>query len=262
MYNHAQWENRSRGVMNELEEAIESLYRTFARYPRPLQIETCPCGCTKPGATLPFVGVPLRELNFADLADYSFSAMTTQGSVDDFRYLLPRLFHGITAEQYDYNPEILFGKLSYAEWLQWPQDEVAAVRTYLQAIWKAGLASFPIQERLPAFYEIETLLASIANAGDDLEPYLEIWTRSKNIEADQHLVEFVTNYGTDFSNGRTFHEALWKDAPAQAKALRAWLLQTDTLQRIADHADLIINDGCEHLFGPALAILQSEPRSE
>jgi hypothetical protein len=33
--------------------------------------------------------------------------MTTQGSTDDFRYLLPRLFQGVAEERYSYDPEIL-----------------------------------------------------------------------------------------------------------------------------------------------------------
>jgi hypothetical protein len=47
--------------------------------------------------------------------------MTTQGSVDDFRYLMPRLLQGIVEESYSFNPEILFGKLLYAKWLSWPE---------------------------------------------------------------------------------------------------------------------------------------------
>ncbi len=178
--------------MTELEKAIESLYATFARYPRPSKIEACPCGCTKPGATDCLVEVPLRDLRFADLEDYSSSAMTTQGTVDDFRYLLPRLFQGIVEEEYGYNPESLFGKLVYAKWFSWPQDEVAAVCTYFRAFWQTALSSFPIQERLPAFFEIETVLASIAHSGEGIEPYLNIWTETRTKHADQHLIQFVT----------------------------------------------------------------------
>src|ERR1700761_6105655 len=97
--------------MTEMEEAVSLLYDTFARYPCPAVIKSCPCGCTEPEATAHLVTVPLRELRFAELADYSFSAMTTQGSIDDFRYLLPRLLQGIAEEPYSYNPEIFFGKL-------------------------------------------------------------------------------------------------------------------------------------------------------
>lgn len=241
-----------------MNEAIESLYDTFARYPRPTAIEYCPCGCTKPDATVQLVAVPLRELSFSDLDDYSVSAMTTQGSVDDFRYLLPRLLQGITEEPYGYNPEILFGKLAYAKWLNWQEDEIASVRSYLHALWKKGLNNFPLEDCLPAFTEIETLLASIARTGETLEPYLRVWTETRNEEADKHLIQFVTMYGDEFSEGRTLHEAFWEGLQLQAEDLRRWLLQTDTLRRVAGATQLLRNDGYEHLFGPALEILQKQ----
>ena len=81
--------------MSSIDAAINDLYETFERYPRPAAVECCPCGCTKPDAASHLLVSSLRELRFLDLADYSFSAMTTQGSVDDFRYFLPRLFQGV-----------------------------------------------------------------------------------------------------------------------------------------------------------------------
>lgn len=248
--------------MAEIGEAIGSLYDTFARYSRPTMIESCPCGCTVPGATDHLIAVPLQALHFADLADYSLSAMTTQGSIDNFRYLLPRLFQGIAEEQYSYNPEILFGKLNYAKWASWQEDEVRSVKIYLDALWRKGLASFPLEDHLPAFLEIETLLASIAQTGETLEPYLQIWTETMTKEADEHLIQFVTMQGAEFSQGRTLQEAFWKDSKPQAEALRRWLVRFDTLQRITNAEHLLKSDGFEHLFGPAFEILQKQSRSQ
>jgi hypothetical protein len=243
--------------MTELETSIEFLYEVFARYSRPGTIDVCAC-CTEPEATSHLTLRSLRELRFEDLADYSFSAMTTQGSLDDFRYFLPRLLEGIAEEKYSYNPEILFGKLSYANWITWKADEVKAVRTYLQALWITGLTSFPIENRLPEFFEIEVLLASIAQTGEALEPYLQVWSDTKTKEADQHLIQFVTMFGGEFSDGRTLHGAFWSGRRSQAESLRKWLLQIDTLQRIAGAAYLLRNDGFEHLFAPALRALQRQ----
>jgi hypothetical protein len=246
--------------MTGIEKAIETLYEVFSRYPRPTEIESCPCGCTKPDATVHLLAVPLRELRFAGLIDYSSSAISTQGSVDDFRYFLPRLLQGIANEPYDYNPEILFGKLSYAEWRIWPDIEVTAIKNYFNALWLKGLNSFPIEEHLPAFFEIETLLASIAQTGEALEPYLQTWTETTVQEADEHLIQFVTMYGDDFSSGRTLDRAFWEESTAQAATLREWLLRPDTLQRITRAATLLRSDGYEHLFKPALVTLQNEAK--
>jgi len=247
--------------MIEVEKAVENLYGAFSRYPRPVKVECCPCGCTKLDASAQLLAVPLRELCFADLTDYCHSAMSTQGSVDNFRYFLPRLFQGITEEPTDATSEILFGKLSCAGWKSWPDDEVRAVRKYLQALWLSGLSSFPIEEHLPAFTEVETLLASIAQTGESLEPYLQIWTETTVREADEHLIQFVTMYGDDFSNGRTLDWAFWEESKAQAVVLREWLLRPDTLQRIDRATHLLRRDGFEHLFKPAFVTLQNEAKT-
>jgi hypothetical protein len=249
-----------RATMSEVTEAVQNLYETFARYPRPDVIESCPCGCTKPDATTHLVAVPLRNLHFAELADYCFSAITTQGSVNDFRYLLPRLLQGIAEEQCGCNPEILFGKLSYAKWLTWPEDEIAAVRCYLRALWRKALNIFPLEQHLPAFFEIETMLASIARTGESLDWYLTTWSETATEEADLHLIQFVTMNGCEFSDGRTFTEGFWTDCKPQAATLRRWLLRTDTLQRVMQSAHLLRNDGFEHLFEPAVEILRDESK--
>jgi|SRR6185312_3074975 len=247
--------------MTELQKSIETLYKTFARYPRPTDIEACPCGCTKPDATAHLVAFPLRELRFADMADFSFSAMTTQGSVNDFRYLLPRLFQGIAEEEYAYNPEILFGKLEYGKWKTWPEDEIASIKTYMSELWHEGLNNFPMNERFPGFYEIEPLLSCIAVTGVPLEPYLQRWTNLKVKAADEHLIQFVTMHGETFSNGRTFREAFWTKSLTQANALRTWLISPETIQRIQDSAHLLKDDGFEHLFEPTFAVLQAESKT-
>jgi hypothetical protein len=246
--------------MTELDQAIESLYAIFARYSRPEKNGFCPCGCTKPNATDHLVDVPLRELRFADLEDYSACAMTTQGTCEDFRYLLPRLFQGIAKEPYGYNPEILFSKLSYAKWMDWNKDEITSIRAYLHGFWRTALNSFPINDQIPVFFEIETPLSSISQTGEALEPYLQIWSETRSQQADEHLIQFVTFYGSDFSDGRTLHEAFWEKSKPQAGALRNWLLQPKTLQRIAGAAHLLRTDGYEHLFPRAFEILQNEGR--
>jgi hypothetical protein len=248
-------------LKGNLESAIEGLYETFARYPQPERVEYCPCGCTKPDEVAPLLAAPLRALRFTDLGNYCFSAMTTQGSVDDFRHFLPRMFQGAAEEEFAYNLEILFGKLSYAKWLTWPEGEIAAVRTYLTAIWRFGIDSFPIEQSMPGIYEIETLLASIACTGEALGPYLQVWTETKTLEADRNLVQFVTMYGADFSDGKTLSVAFWERAAPAGAELRNWLLRPDTLDRVSRSAHLVPIDGFEQLFEPAIAILRAERRT-
>lgn len=242
----------------ELRSAIEGLYKTFNRYPRPSKIEYCPCGCTKSEEVLPLLAGPLGDLEFDSLGNYSLSAMTTQGSVYDFKYFLPRLLEGIAQEPYGYNPEILFGKLRYGKWLTWDEEEISAVREYMVGLWRLGLRSYPITQTLPAFVEIETLLASLGSTGDQMDRYLAIWDETHLTAADQHLIQFVTMYGADFAEGRSLCFGFWENLREQSEEIRRWLLKPDLLDRVVRSRQLLEIDGYEQLFDPALQVLRAE----
>lgn len=246
--------------MTELQQAIENLYDVFARYPKPAAIEFCPCGCTKPEEVAPLLAAPLREIPSPDLVNYAFSAMTTQGSRDDFRYLLPRLFQAIVEDLDVIDPEILFGKLSnkMAKWDTWPEAEVNAVREYLIAFWKTAVNAYPIPNAIPTICEIETVLCCLAVTDESLDPYLKVWTETHTIAADENLIQLVTLCGEDFAAGQTPHKGFWENSGLQSSELRRWILRPDTMQRIQDSAHLLRNDGWEHLFEPALAVLREE----
>jgi hypothetical protein len=245
---------------DQLRSAIQGLYATF-QYTRPVHIDYCKCGCTKPEEVSPLLDAPRAKLRFDKLANYSFSAMTTQGSTKDFKYFLPRLLQGIAEETYSYNPEILFGKLSNGKWLTWEQSEIKAIRNYLRALWLLGLQSYPIDLCLPAFVEIETLLASIARTGDSLQNYLDLWSQDTSEAANRHLIQFVTIYGADFVDGKVINFAFWQDSQVQAAELRQWLLEPETIRRIENSKHLLSKDGFEHLFEPALQALQTESKT-
>jgi len=220
-------------------------------------MEYCRCGCTKPEEISALLAAPLPDLPFDSLANYSFKAMTTQGSVNDFKYFLPRLLEGITQETYRYDPEILFGKLRYGKWLTWDDTEIRAIRKYMKAMWSLALCIFPLQNHFPAFFEIGSVLGSLARTGDRVEPYLLIWDETKVQEADQHLIQFVTLYGSEFSNGKALSSGYWETIE-QPDVLRRWILKPETMERIKRSKHLLLKDGYEHLFGPALEILHAE----
>ena len=94
------------------------------------------------------------------------------------------------------------------------------------------------------------MLSSIAQTGEPLTPYLNVWTETTTRATDEHLIQFVTMYGTGFANGESFNDGFWRDAKLQALELHRWVLQPETLQRIMRVAYLLSNDGLEHLFRP------------
>lgn len=178
--------------------------------------------------------------------------------MDDFRYLLPRLFEGVTEEGFGYDPEVLSGKLRYARWMTWPSHEVLAVRSYLHALWRNALKSFPLQSSMPAFADIEQVLDSVAQTGEDLRLYLAALSSVDQESADRHLIQFVTMHGADFDDGHTLEHGFWQESKQAAESLRSWLLQPSTLERVRRGAHYLADDGFDHLFAPALSMLQRE----
>jgi hypothetical protein len=111
---------------------VEQLYSVFKRYPLSVPVEGCP-HCTSQHDEQRLASKPLRLLAAEALERFAFKAMTTWGSVDDFKHSLPRLFELVTDSVGvgDTNVEALLGKLPYAHWHRWPARERAAVHDFL-----------------------------------------------------------------------------------------------------------------------------------
>ena len=126
--------------------------------------------------------------------------MTTVGDEDDFRHFLPRILEllhtGELAEEVD--PEIVLGKLAYANWTTWPPAEQAAVRAALEQIWQRHRQSAAA----------ENYLCGIARAESDITPYLNAWE-------PEAALEFKTDSQTKCTG-------FWKDAEPQWRQVLAW----------------------------------------
>lgn len=166
---------------------MEQLYLAFRHYSLPNRIEACPC-CRTPGETRHLHTKPLRALDAEDLSLFTFRAMTTVGNADDFRHFLPRILE-LLPEDFPVDPEVVLGKLDYAEWLKWPTQEVQAVRSYLCSLW-AWARSQPLDPLNPSYPEIGEWLCAIARAEPDIAHYLTAWLSDPTPEAQTRLQTF------------------------------------------------------------------------
>jgi hypothetical protein len=123
-----------------ISDEIKTLYRVFSRYPRPSQLEGCPC-CTDAETSRFLASKPLHTLTATELSHYAFKALSTWGTLDDFRYFLPRILELTALEQLDCDTEVTLGKLGYANWTDWPADEQKAVWEYVAAFWVQSIRS-------------------------------------------------------------------------------------------------------------------------
>lgn len=162
----------------ELEAALEDLYRVFQAYP--LGHSTNPClHCHSPEDEKPLYSKPLRRLTEKDLFLYSMDAVLTWGNADNFRHFLPRIFElTISSGKYSFaDREIVLSKLCHAEWRSWPESEQKAVEQVLNAVWQAVLLT-PPEDEVYCADALESWLCAIAQAEDDLTPYLQAWLES------------------------------------------------------------------------------------
>lgn len=198
--------------------AIENLYGAFRAYRLPPHVAGC-SHCVHESDHALLHAAPLRELTATHIGLYAFKAMTTWGGVNEFRHFLPRLFElMVIDDEFSTEPEVLVGKLAYAAWQTWPQEEQDAVRKFLQAWWSTTIASFPLQQRS---ITASTAILSIATAEDDLAWYLTHWTSPPTTAKCRHLAAFVNDYG-------------WSELPKRLRSKESKLVKSKLQMQFDD----------------------------
>jgi hypothetical protein len=177
-------------VTGGLVDAIEVLYGTFARVPRPRTIDYCPCCFSRDEERALLAPVPLRHLPSVALQPYAADVMLTVGAVADFRYFLPRLLEIACDDGFGWpDMEPLFSRLRIARWSAWQDEERIAVQVFLRAAWDSVRVG-----DLEESYHAETVLCAVGNVEEDLAPYLATWssTLARPTAAAQlrHLLQY------------------------------------------------------------------------
>jgi len=207
--------------MSELKESIEKLYSVFSRYPLADVVEGCSC-CVDVKDHLALRAAPLRVLPVVSLTHYAECAITTWGTEEDFKHFLPRILELLSQERdLKYDTEIIVGKLRYAGWLNWQDNEKVAIKNYLMSVWKELLIrdTFPI--------EASDWVCSVGIIGEDLEPYLRMWLEAKSKVAYGRLLKAV-------KNGWILNNAFWDEKTEGKRQVIAWLESKDTSYRLID----------------------------
>jgi len=113
-------------------ESLEQMYSIFSAYPKPDRIEGCPC-CVSDADQAELHTEPLRELQ--NLDQYAFKAISTWGSVEDFKHFLPRVFELMIGEGFLTDTFVVLGKLAFGGWKDWPEVEQKGIQRFLQDWW-------------------------------------------------------------------------------------------------------------------------------
>jgi hypothetical protein len=168
---------------------------------------------------------PVRSVSAAAIDRWLPHAVTTWGTAEDLRALLPRVFEVLTAGLLATAPEVAFGKVRQAEWGEWPVDEVRAVDDIVDALWLATIAEHPAAIGLPA----ARVLTAIAELGRDLSPHLDDWlllvtsTGSHAAAARAHLAELVRQVDNLAASDLPIVTLFWTPRIAEADRLEQWI---------------------------------------
>lgn len=179
---------------------------------------------------------PIRSVPAAAIDRWLPHAVTTWGTEDDLRALLPRVFELLTAGLLTTPPEVVFAKLRHADPPRWPTDEQAALADIVAALWLATLTQHPTPLGVPA----GRVLTALAELGDDISSYLAEWDRLLRAADDvgglarRHLAELVARVDRLRPTGHDVSDLFWSPRPVEATRLELWLASARLAGRVPD----------------------------
>ncbi|WP_407286678.1 hypothetical protein [Streptomyces sp. BP-8] len=178
------------------------------------------CTCHWGGAEeLALLKVPDVELD-PDLLKRTWQAVDWTYKAAMLRRILPQFATALT----DGRIKPLFGLeeaglvFHRAGWQQWPAEQAAAVREFLDAWWERTLTD--PDPSVPSYQ----VLALTAEASGTLAPWLRAWEAHTHPTADRHLAQAVDQWESELLRDELPWDT-WHDKEATRAELAAWLLR-------------------------------------
>ena len=225
----------------ELAEAVEDAYRVFARYDLRGGVTVCRCNvCVAPDMERQLNTVPLREMSALLLAEYTDSAHSFDGKVEnDLRHYLPRYFELIAQGNPPTNldEETCLQRLREAGYPRnWGPAEADAVDGFLVALLRERLAT-PFDVDAMGYTgsgedKAETVLCMAAFAGADFAPLLAAWHEDEGRTATLHLANVIATADWRL---RQLRDTWWLHRKHVEQAMQQviqWLLRWETWERL------------------------------
>lgn len=167
-------------MKKHLDNKIGNLYKVFSKYKLKETIESCDCCHTEDEKSI-LISKPLSSIEESEISNYAFSALLTIGNENDFKYFLPRVFELLSKRELYIGTFVILQKLDIADWLNWSELEIKAIKDFLFAWWKFDI-------NCSSFFDSENLV-EINKKVNDLKTLLDIWKlENKGLE---NFVEFI-----------------------------------------------------------------------
>ncbi|NLR95053.1 hypothetical protein [Flammeovirga agarivorans] len=176
-------------MKNELLKEIEQLYITFSKYSFNPQIKGCSC-CLSNTDKFTLTSKPLRELEDDDINRFAYKTMTTWGTVDDFKYYLPRILELTAQNKLTVHTFIILGKLEYSNWKNWDKSEADVIHKFLITWWTYDINNRIRSLDFELFIELNKLLKN-------LPLLLEKWNVEVNEKGFVNYINLIEAYFED-----------------------------------------------------------------
>ena len=215
-----------------VELALERVYTAFANHAMGAAMAVWRPDVTE--ADVAALSGPLRAVTAEAIDRWLPHAVTTWGTAEDLRVLVPRTLELFASGQLTTSPEILFTKLRVAGVHSWTVEEQAAVEDLITAVWLAGLVTHPSATGHPAW----RLLVGLAELGDELSPFLDDWllmlgsAAPERATARRHLQDLVAAVARQDAIGEGIAGLFWTPRPAEVARLEMWLASPFTTSQL------------------------------
>ncbi|WP_299434276.1 hypothetical protein [uncultured Aquimarina sp.] len=222
-------------MKTKLKEIIDQLYTVFGKYSievAKLRDYSCPC-CVTDNEIKVITKKPIKELSAEDLGHFIRSAISTFGSIEDYKHFLPRILELMTLES---SSDIIddftcFEKLNYAEWETWPENEIQIIENFFTELWNTIINGKNSTE-----FMIGECFSLIKMYGP-IEPALKKWKESKTEISSLYIVNGILNgfaFRAESKNEKIISKWLYSK-PVLDKIEKVYFNQEDkeTANRIA-----------------------------
>ena len=227
-------------MIPRLDAAINSLYEIFSMYPGNPKMDKSPVYGNAASWNEALYQKPLRTLSPDDLSRFAGKAISTWGTVEDYKHFLPRICELTAQFSPPYEEWIVFDKCVYGGWEEWPVREQAVLHEFLYA-WFGALLK---DESEDAQWEFCNYFAVIAEHVPDFGRLLTLWESTSTNAALIHLANFI-----DEKSYYVFKENIlsgFQDSSKNALVLAQWLRREEIAKRLEKGFFLL--DGAKNVY--------------
>lgn len=201
-----------------LDAALAGLATTFRGMTAHPDEHNCEChwGSAEELAQLKVPDVPLDP----DLLDRTWQAIDWGDHASVLRRILPQFAPGLADGSIEplFDMETAGRSFALGHWQQWPAQQAASVREFLEAWWTYTLVT---PEPAVPGYEVLVLCAEASGA---LTPWLRLWETSTGPVADRHLAAAAAHWEYDLL-GDQLPWFAWENGEDLRIELTAWLVR-------------------------------------